>query len=1573
MNQNSFILSNLNFDLHNSLKDNDSLVYYVRNGDVSDYTNTENTSFVQNANSNELCVKFPENYEYKGHIKLDLDDFILFLKNETTSGIFLFNETRCTLLKVIEAPCLDFTNRVFGRYKYHNGHRVIYFVDGKSIRYLNLGEIPYEYSSNCDDCNNTVLPILDCDKLKVFKDFTPPNITIDITDGNIPDGVYQIAISRTEGNDNDDWFIYSDRVNLHCLQGINRRFGLIVNLGCINWEGEFKLALIAHREDRGIVAQEIGLFTTKTKSISISELDSTYYFPISNEQLYETKAVYQSAEFISTNSEHLLFGKLTERPDINYQIQANKIKSEVGIFKVNAKDAYKHPSFQSNEVYSFKIQGVYRDGQTTNWFHIPNNHVPDDSWFLTVSNNDTWDDPCEVDSKKKWEVYNSAELITLDEENDNGASGISIIADPYCKEYKIQTDSAWWQGTLTYRDCDNVLIVLEDIYPNVTFCTKDISSATWVFKPFNKTVDLVQVSEKGYCDTNIVTDYCTKYKVSDRFKAYTGTNCGTITYDKCTSILGTPNTETCGVSTIFSGNISDYTFCSCYFNFDIFEFNIDIQPCAYSFEFVKQCGTSDLDAERDGNCDFKLVGRSTFAYWESDIKYSNYSDDLFGNLPKYESCKTGIRHHKFPDRTQILGTKKFPHIHSNTSKNSSKEFVYILAPRFYDIPPFLECDGSIVKDIIGYRIGYDSRDNNKSVIHSGIIYNMREETLPDCNKSYYPNYPFNDLNADDLIGTYEYVKAGNIDPTRERGRFVAQSIYSKDKFQYISPNIQYEKNDRQATELITLREENGYVSGEFSQTDEVPRVVIMSDAMYNILANLIAISFAIDFIPGVDAPFSASDIAITLPDTLHKLLSGKNYAYNIVETSNYTRSNTTNIIQGNRRRKIDDSFYMQPIRQQKFGTKINNFERESGLFLDLNKDLIDPSIHEKSRTSYRNIGNLIFSDDSQTDLKTSSYYVQLKQENKTQYGGLNDGIVRPISDLINLDSGYLIKGDIYITKHKYIRKFPFFKKLPLNAPFDTPYVISDGANVGYPHYWLDVVDRNELLNVLTKNAVGRLVQSIANYSGNNYYLEPVANPSKRNCAQGEKREYSFGLINGIYYTHYIGISEYYCESEYIGDYREINEIPQSNYNRDIHSVKEYNNILYPEMFLYNQQQRFKGVFSKYKNFDLSKDCCDKQNYAKDRIIFSLKNDSLSKTDKWTKFLSRNYHQFSQQDGEFRGVFEVNNYNLLFFFDNATYVTQTDDSILTQNGTLYLGTGSIFERRMKKISSEINGLGGNIDYDSFVNTPFGSFWADRNRKTFIGFEGQSILDLSGVLKSFFIHWNDKPIKGIYDSFSRNIYWSNGDWTVAYKPEAKKWISWYDWIPDYLINTNFNFLSVKNNSLWKHNKENHYQTYYDKVVPFEVGFTINNKFKQEQLQNIEVFSEFYKNLDWGQRQYVDQFFNKVFLYSERSSTGLKNLEMKRVQNPFQHYKGENIEVSHIDEFYRINGFKNFLETTPTIKWDNDKYKPLNVLDNPRDDKNPRLYSKWFNLHLISDNLPEVKKLVQINVTQSKDIVK
>ena len=123
---------------------------------------------------------------------------------------------------------------------------------------------------------------------------------------------------------------------------------------------------------------------------------------------------------------------------------------------------------------------------------------------------------------------------------------------------------------------------------------------------------------------------------------------------------------------------------------------------------------------------------------------------------------------------------------------------------------------------------------------------------------------------------------------------------------------------------------------------------------------------------------------------------------------------------------------------------------------------------------------------------------------------------------------------------------------------------------------------------------------------------------------------------------------------------------------------------------------------------------------------------------------------------------------------------------------YLGVGSIFERRLLKISSEINGLGGCIDRESVVNTPYGTYWADRNRKTFVYFDGKTILEINNNLKSYFIKWNDKGIKGVFDTFSKNIYWTNGDWTISFKSELKDWVSYHDWIPDYFINTNFLFL-------------------------------------------------------------------------------------------------------------------------------------------------------------------------------------
>ena len=182
-----------------------------------------------------------------------------------------------------------------------------------------------------------------------------------------------------------------------------------------------------------------------------------------------------------------------------------------------------------------------------------------------------------------------------------------------------------------------------------------------------------------------------------------------------------------------------------------------------------------------------------------------------------------------------------------------------------------------------------------------------------------------------------------------------------------------------------------------------------------------------------------------------------------------------------------------------------------------------------------------------------------------------------------------------------------------------------------------------------------------------------------------------------------------------------------------------------------------------------------------------------------------------------------------------------------------------------------------------------------------------------------------------------------------------------------------LSVKNNEIWEHNVPGHFQTYYGKSYPFEVGYTVNNNFKQEIIQSFEIFAEFIKQHGWGEKEYLNMFFNKILLYSDRVSTGIKNLELKNNQNSFQGNRKENIEVSFLEDKYRINGLKNFAEKTPLIKWNNDKYQLLNTLENPKNEFNSKIYSKWFNVHLISDNNFDVKKFVQLQLTISKDVIK
>jgi len=221
---NQFVGSKLDQDKHPLLRDNNSL-HYALNARVVDSTTQGNAYILQNDLSNSECFKFPAGYEYKGAIKLDKDQFAIFLTNGTNSKITLFDSVNCVTSDIVNAPCLNFTDEIKGVYKYHNEERRLYWTEGcKPVRFLDLCDIPFQRENDCQDCEDNTADEVDCEAMNFQQHYNVPCIKLSEGQGNLPNGNYQIAIDFTDDKIRyTDYYIFPEVIKLHS----NRRSWLL--------------------------------------------------------------------------------------------------------------------------------------------------------------------------------------------------------------------------------------------------------------------------------------------------------------------------------------------------------------------------------------------------------------------------------------------------------------------------------------------------------------------------------------------------------------------------------------------------------------------------------------------------------------------------------------------------------------------------------------------------------------------------------------------------------------------------------------------------------------------------------------------------------------------------------------------------------------------------------------------------------------------------------------------------------------------------------------------------------------------------------------------------------------------------------------------------------------------------------------------------------------------------------------------------------------------------------------------------------------------------------------------------
>jgi len=929
----------------------------------------------------------------------------------------------------------------------------------------------------------------------------------------------------------------------------------------------------------------------------------------------------------------------------------------------------------------------------------------------------------------------------------------------------------------------------------------------------------------------------------------------------------------------------------------------------------------------DCNTDIVISKVGKMGYYEcADISYPD--EDRWGTL----RCQP-VRRHRMP-------SSDLTHIHGNGTCISEvktytvwddvleqeieqtytvKTFkpddcINILGIRLKNIPiPIV--DGKEVKGWT-YRLMYSDRTGNKSILHKGLIYNVAKE-VDSGTEIMYPNYPYNDLKPDQYLSKNQtrdsFVDIGDIN-------HVKAGDYYQTRFTYHSPETSFKETQNEfGTELKLYTEEIGKIKGDFKEVYRHPKVGL-----------------------GADDP----DTKTSWP-----------YAQQFNSAAHYEGfANYQNLKED--RRKITNSQWLLPIKQLVGGKRFNNEKRETSYYVELHESKNVPNTlnEDTSRFTRGDIGcadHVDFCDDiffgSTKPIQAVSHYVGVKTKQPNQYGNIGQVTYKPMDSchkrLPSVPEEGLISqmdffgGDTYISRHSFFRKMPLFSEWLYDVPYNTEYNYRDKRNVYYPTYWFDNLTDSQ----------------------DRYRLTCFHEGTLENDAD-----------DGHFYIWVTGNAYFWCESEFIGNYREIDSTPNSRFypKTDYNEIAKADNISLQPTFLYD----FSLLKDTIENYRVSGYTKSDALYT---VTYSLKNDLQSGGDNWLKFLPLNYTILPQVYGEFTGMHYVDQYSIFFIFENMILFSQEDYTLQSQQGnTIFLGQGDIFSRRLKKLANDKTGYTGSVDPHSFINTRYGTFFFDRLRKKLFQWTGQ-LKELTGF-NSFLERFTDfqdvdyeNSMVTVFDNFTNKVYFTDkiNNWTVSYKPSVEGFISFHSFVPDWYLTMPNNFLSVKGN-IWKHNKKFDFQRYYGIPYPFDIGF-VEVKPEDVELQTLSIDAEFYKPLDYSNKIYVkDRFFDKVFVYNHQGSTGFLEVILKdknnRLQEVIQNQDNYNqCEVTHVKGIsYNINKLENnHTQPFPIISQNGMTYTPLNiVVKNPRDRED--IKGKWFMVHLISNNKENEKIIVHLN---------
>ena len=1352
---------------------------------------------IGNEPSNLHCFSAP--YKIVGTVVLPDEDILILSTDGTSSEIGIGNDAVCSYKTLSTLDCWNFNPDfpITGVAKRgFQGGTIVTFTDKfNPVRRIEL---------------KTIEDLEDCDDALLFKKIAQPCITVRRGQvGNMPNGTYSVAVAYVVDNQVfSDWYSITNRISLFSETGAN---SLEVKIEGLDTEfDQFALLVVGSFVDpdtKGVttLAKQVGIYSTKVKSISVTDFKNATEEEILISNLLIQKKTWQMAGIISANANYLLISDLVARPEEDYQLKAMSIETEYVIEQVPA-NYYEQDGedvgYYRDENYDFYIQGVYNTGEFTDKFHIPGPR-PTANDLSPVSSADVYEldrqfADCEPTAMiPRWQVENTAQNVI-----------------PYNNEFSC--------GRRVYGRGRPGVWLSTELYPDnpATFGTDANTPIRYPKAPdeckmprYSKISGVTYVNIVGWRFKNIPkfdNPDIVGYKItrSDR----KGGNGTVVARGLMTNVRS------------YTDNVFNQTVM--YSNYPV----NDLSPDQYL--------SSTQTAFRSG----RETSFTPLTDYFTD-KFSFYSPHTLFE-PRY-SLGPEIKIESV-EVADITG--QFDLVYNHPRQKLMNQFAFWLSSAVGFIESALILIG---------RTEYTATRNatTTNLIHAGVVTSTTGLAIANFNNSVSQEFRINTVG--DLVGLnipqfiQKNIAAGNLSALSIIGSVLTLIAALAIKIPYSVMGGIKAADDT----MEIIRNFTGY-------TDYVYQ--------YNAIAT-----------------FNRS---ICMPEG--------NKRRRVLTTPTYIPSTIVS---------MEDKVFNNLFRERTVFLELNKPISEPTVEDNSRQTATGFGICDDIAQKTQSTGSAYY---ATSKVINPNQYGSLGSSSPVSM----HSCVLPFTDNSEAsaltESPILYGGDCIITRFQFQKRMQFFTQHSANAnyPDGVEYDYRKYRNIGYPRFWIDST-KFDFSELLSNNSVNFTRFSRTTTSKHNLDCKKG---DTRNIVRIDDAYMYLSNNAGLDFFVEADYNVDYREKQ-LNDQPYF-----SKKNRDVNNIFRSDRLAFEEEFIISRAFSdiyTTEIFAPIQrpDFDPTDPIPTDQPNS---VVYSLPSFNLQEVDNWQYFLPANFFSFRESDfGRLTGVHKLDQDRIIFLFSKSSpYVSMGRDFLELENSgrKITIGDGGLFAQDPREVMPTDNNYGACNSRYAFSNTHLGKYYPSERQGRIMNFT-DTLDDITRqgisywcknympiILYKYFPTYPqiENPLNGVgylsvFDSFTETIYITKRDfspvrelanditydtenktfmyegnaisvrdsrfftdvsWTLSYSPLDKSFVSWHDWHPDWIVQRDNHFLTIKDSGVWKHNERyDSFCNYYGTDYPFEIEFVSNSGQDIEIARSLEYILEVYHYKNFGRDRF------------------------------------------------------------------------------------------------------------------------